>query len=321
MSNLEVFKSPFFQVNGQLQTILPALFRKTGTPNYERERLTLSDNDFVDLDWIKNGNNRLVILSHGLEGNSDRAYIKGMANWLESNNCDVLAWNCRSCSGTMNLAPRLYHHGEVGDIGEVINHAIKQYEYDAIWLVGFSMGANISLNYLGKNGTNIPEQVKGAVVCSAPLDLKNGMEQLHTSEGAFYRKRFFKQLAIKLKAKEKQFPGIVDISRLDTINHWAEFDRHFSAPLHGFKDENDFYANASPVNFMHDIARPSLIVNAWNDPLLGKDCYPIKLVEGLKNVWLEIPKNGGHVGFSERGKRVSWFERRVLSFIEGDLYD
>ncbi len=314
MQHLE-FLSPFFQFNGQLQTLLPAIFRNPKIAPYSRESFTLSDGDFVDLDWLQNGNDRLLLLSHGLEGNSQRPYIKGIAKYFSENNFDVLAWNCRSCGGTMNKAPRLYHHGEVEDISEVINHVINEHGYQEIWLSGFSMGANISLNYLGKKFLSIPTEVKGAVVCSAPLDLEDGVHQLHTKEGAFYRKRFFSMLSKKIKVKAAQFPGLLDLSKLDNSKHWTWFDRHFSAPLAGCKDELEFYQQATPLNFMHQINRPVLIVNAKNDPLLGKKCYPKNFIDRFESIEFEMPKNGGHVGFSERGSTVSWFEKRAMHWI------
>jgi len=314
MQHLE-FQSPFFQFNGQLQTLVPAIFRKSLISPFQRERLTLSDEDFVDLDWLTNGNKKLLLVSHGLEGNSDRPYVKGIAKHFIDHNFDVLAWNCRSCSGTMNKAARLYHHGEVEDISEVVNHAIEIHNYQEIWLSGFSMGANISLNYLGKKHLEIPEQVKGAVVCSAPLDLEDGVHQLHTSEGRFYRKRFFHMLSKKIKAKAAQFPGLLDLSKLDSKKHWTIFDRNFSAPLAGCRDEKEFYAQATPLNFMANINRPVLIVNALNDPLLGSKCYPKDYIQQFDSIAFEMPKNGGHVGFSERGSSVSWFERRALTWI------
>lgn len=310
------FKSPIWQFNGQLQTIAPGILRKPKIKPYLRERFTLSDGDFVDLDWMAGNQSRLMIITHGLEGSSDRHYVRGMARYFHENNWDVLAWNCRSCSGEMNLKPRLYHHGEVEDISEVIKHAIETYKYDQIWLSGFSMGGNISLNYLGKHASHIPEQIKGATVCSAPLDLQNGVKQLQEPEGRFYRRRFFRMLSKKIIEKDKQFPGIIDIEKLQHIDRWEEFDRHFSAPLNGFKSELDFYQQASPINYFEKIKHPVLIVNALNDPLLGDKCYPTKLTANYKNIILETPTNGGHVGFSQRWKRESWFEKRSLDFIQ-----
>lgn len=307
-------RPPFLQFNGQLQTLLPGIFRKPNFPGYHRERLELKDGDFLDLDWIKKDSKKLIVLSHGLEGNSDRAYIKGMAGHFAANGWDVLAWNCRSCSEELNRLPKLYHHGEIIDIGHVIQHAQHDKAYDEIWLGGFSMGANISLNYLCKTGADIPSAVKGAVVCSAPVDLHDGVRQLHTKEGRFYRKRFFKMLSEKLKAKEQQFPGWVDVSKFDQVQDWQEFDRWFSAPINGFKDEIDFYTNASPIYYLDTLKHPILLVSALNDPLLGSKCYPSALAKEHPYFHYMEPKQGGHVGFAQRGADVSWFEAQALSF-------
>ncbi|NNE30367.1 MAG: alpha/beta fold hydrolase [Saprospiraceae bacterium] len=306
---------PLLQFNGQMQTLVPGIFRNPGLPPYQRERLTLSDGDFVDLDWVKADSDKLIILSHGLEGNSFRHYITGAANFFAAQGWNVLAWNCRSCSGEINKMPKLYHHGEIKDIGEVIDHAIKKENFEQIWLMGFSMGGNISLNYLSKTGNEIPEEIKGAVVCSSPLNMEHSVKQLETRAGRIYKKRFFKMLGEKLKAKAEQFPDWIDLSKLEEVKEWQDFDRFFSGPMNGFEDEFDFYRNTSPVYSLEKLKHPVLVVNALNDPILAKDCYPKEMAYGLDLFHLMTPLQGGHVGFSQRRKRTSWFEETALDFI------
>lgn len=201
---------PIYQYNGHLQTILPSLTRKVTGVTYERERLTLTDGDFVDLDWIDSGQKRLVILTHGLEGDSNRQYIRGTAKLFAQNHYDVLAWNCRSCSGEMNRAFRLYNHGEIGDFGEVITHSLHTKHYKEVVLVGYSMGGNITLKYLGVHGKQIPASIKCGIAISSPTDLGASAMLLNRPSNRFYRNRFMKKLLVKIRQKADRFPGRLD---------------------------------------------------------------------------------------------------------------
>ena len=316
LENSSFKNPPYLQFNGHLQTIIPGIFRKIKGVNYQRERLELTDGDFLDLDWIKNGNKKLVLLSHGLEGSSDRQYILGAAKLFSKNNWDVLAWNCRSCSGEMNRTARLYHHGDIEDIGTVVNHALDKNDYKEMVIVGFSMGGAMSLNYLGKNGNDIPMEIKGAVAFSTPCDLKEGADILNKSSNAVYRKRFLNNLKRKILIKETEYPGLVDIQKLNEIKVWRDFDEHFSAPLNGYKNADEFYFNSSAKNFMENINVPTLLVNAINDPILTPGCSPLEIAQSNQNIFIENPKEGGHCGFMVRGEEFAWSEYRALEFSE-----
>ena len=306
---------PPFQFNGHLQTILPALTRKVEVP-YERERLELPDGDFLDLDWIDQKSKKLAILSHGLEGNSDRHYMKGMGSFFQQQNWDVLAWNCRSCSGEMNRKPRLYNHGEIEDIAEVIRHALSTKHYAQIVLIGFSMVGSILLKYLGVHGNEIPSAIVAGVAFSSPCDLKASVEALEEPHNFIYRRRFAKSLRLKVEQKAEQFPGIVNLENFDRIKRWQDFDDYFSAPLNGYKDAADFYEKASAKNYMQGIQVPALLVNAKNDPILKPECSPARLCEKHPHVYLEQPERGGHVGFSLSRKPFAWSEFRAFQFVE-----
>lgn len=281
---------------------------------YERERLELSDGDFVDLDWVDRGSRKLVILSHGLEGNSDRHYIRGAARLFARRGWDVLAWNCRSCSGEMNRHLRLYNHGEIGDIGEVIAHALRVRDYQRIVLIGYSMGGSITLKYLGVNGAEIPEPVKKGIAISTPCDLKASAQTLEDPANRFYKKRFLKNLRKKIAKKAEQFPEVIDLSHFDRIEVWEDFDNFYSAPLNGYRDADDFYQQASAINFMDGITVPALVLNAKNDPILTPACSPAALAEKHPNIFVETPEKGGHVGFSLPGDQHAWSEYRALEF-------
>ncbi|MBC3785405.1 YheT family hydrolase [Spirosoma utsteinense] len=308
---------PAYQYNGHLQTIIPSLMRAVTGVVYERERLTLSDDDFVDLDWIRRGNRRLVILTHGLEGDSHRQYMLGTARLFAQARYDVLAWNCRSCSGEMNRAFRLYNHGEIDDIGEVIQHALQARPYDEIVLVGYSMGGNIILKYLGVQGAGLPEAIKRGIAISSPTDLEASALLLDRPSNHFYRNRFMKKLLVKINQKAVGFPDRLDMTKLRQVKRWRDFDNFFSAPVNNYRDAGDFYAQASAVNFMPGITVPTLVLNAQNDPLLSAECSPRWLAEKHPHIFLETPRTGGHVGFALAHDQHTYAERRALAFAEG----
>lgn len=311
-------RAPRYQFNGHLQTVLPAILRRVST-TYERERLILSDGDFVDLDWVDNGSQNLALLSHGLEGNSSRHYMMGMANRFSDEQWDVLAWNCRSCSGEMNRRFRLYNHGEIGDIGEVIHHALQVKNYQRILLIGFSMGGSILMKYLGVQGREVPEAIIGGIAFSSPCDLKASVDALEEPGNGFYKRRFFKSLSKKVMDKAADYPGRLDLSKLEEIGHWRDFDEYYSAPLGGYEDAADFYRQASAKHFMSGTDRPILLVNALNDPILPPACSPVALCEGHPRLFLEMPGSGGHVGFSLARKPYAWSEYRAIQFLREQL--
>ena len=307
---------PFYQFNGHLQTIIPGIFRKVEDVTYDRERLELADGDFLDLDWIRNDSKNIVLLSHGLEGSSDRQYILGAAKYFSQQGWDVLAWNCRSCSGEMNRNPRLYHHGDIEDIGAVVNHVSQQDTYENLFMIGFSMGGAMSLNYLGRNGKNIPSIVKGGIAFSTPCDLREGADILNIRSNAIYRNRFLKNLTIKIAQKEKEFPGLVDMKNLQKVKVWKDFDEYFSAPLNGYKDADDFYYHSSAKNFMENIDVPILLINALNDPILTAGCSPLHIAEMKSNIFIENPRRGGHCGFMVPNNEFAWSEVRAYDWIK-----
>lgn len=307
-------RSPLL-LDGHFESIVPSVFRKVIGVTYERERITTSDGDFLDLDWLDRGSRKLVILTHGLEGDSRRHYVMGTAKLFFQNGWDVLAWNCRSCSGEMNRAQRMYHHGDTEDIGEVVTHALRSKKYEQVAMCGFSMGANITMKYLGVHGKNVPEPIRSAAVFSAPTDLREGAEILDKASNIIYRKRFMFYLKKKMEAKNAQYPGVIDLENFKKIKVWKDFDDYFSAPLNGFTDALDFYEKASAKNFMAGIAIPTLLVQALNDPILPSSCYPKDLCEQHPHLHLEITKHGGHVGFWKPGKEFAWSEERSLDFV------
>lgn len=307
--------APKWQFNGHLQTLGPGITRRVREVVYERERIDTPDGDFLDLDWIRKGHRRLVVITHGLEGNSDRQYIRGTAKLFSQNGWDVLAWNCRSCSGEMNRVFRMYHHGDTEDIQSVVNHALAAGAYDAVAMVGYSMGANITMKYLGTQGENAPSQIRAAAVFSAPCDISEAADVLDRWDNALYRKKFMQALTEKIRHKDTQFPGRLDISKLKLVRRWRDFDEWFSAPISGYLDAADFYQQASAKNFIEGIRVPTLLVNALNDPILTPACMPLEIARNHSYFYLEMPEGGGHCGFRTRKKdEFSWAERRALEW-------
>lgn len=308
---------PIHLFNGHLETIIPSIFRKIDGVTYQRERIDTPDGDFLDLDWSSTGSRKLLIISHGLEGSSERHYAKGLAKLFNQHGFDALAWNNRTCSGEMNLQPIMYHHGASYDLNTVFEHVEAAGVYDEYYFAGISMGGAQTLKFLGEKGFDLNSKIKKAAVYSTPCNLTDSAATLSFKGNGFYRKRFLSKLKLKMQLKGEQFPGLVDLDLLQRVQDFDTFDTHFTAKLHGFKDAADFYQAVSADNWMEHIQIPTLIINALNDPLIHDRCYPIKLAEQSHHIFLEMPKRGGHTGFLVKGKEFTWAEMRFLEFLKG----
>ena len=312
---------PFWLPSGHLQTIYPALFRKINGVFYQRERIITPDNDFLDLDWSiserkSEKNKKLVILSHGLEGNSTRQYILGMVSLLNKNGYDCLAWNYRSCSGEMNATSRFYHSGATEDLELVISHAVKN-GYTEIDLMGFSLGGNLTLKYLGEAAESIHSNIKKAIVFSVPMDLKACSLSIIKAENRIYMHRFLKTLKPKIDEKSRLFPNEINSKDYQHVKTLYDFDHIFTAPLHGFDGADHYYDQCSSMHFIQNISIPTLIVHALNDPIVPYSSLPLDLVSSLSHVNFEITKHGGHCGFRPAvlSNEYYWSENRALEFI------
>jgi uncharacterized protein len=306
---------PRFLFNGHLQTIFPSYRRVSGV-TYQRERITTPDDDFLDLDWVYNGSRQLVILTHGLEGNSTRPYMMGMAKAFSEKNYDVVAWNCRSCSGEMNRQFRLYNHGEIGDIELVLNHALSRRPYDSVHLVGFSMGGNISLKFAA---VKMPPSVKSVVAFSAPLCMESSIAVLDESSQWLYKKKFQSGLMPKAIEKAKRFPNRLSLSEVKAAfkGSWEAQQELFFVKINGYNNLNDFFQKGAAIHFIPDLKIPALIVQAKNDPLLSPACFPTQLAENHAFIHLEAPCEGGHCGFPLAfGHGYSYAEKRAVQFVE-----
>ena len=313
------YHPPFFLFNTHLETIYPALFRKVSLPAYKRERINTPDEDFLDLDWIQKGHRDLLIISHGLEGNTQRAYVKGMARAALAQDFDVLAWNFRGCSEEINRQLYFYHSGATHDLDCVVKHAINYKDYRNIYLLGFSLGGNLTLKFLGEN-RNLDPKIKKAVAISVPMDLYGSCLEISKIKNRLYEKRFLNSLKEKIILKEKLFPGKLDLSLLSKIKNLISFDNYFTAPLHGYKNAQDYYQQCSSLQFLKDIKIPVLVLNAKNDPFLSLSCYPEEPYQGNPLVHLNYPNQEGHVGFSHFNHNgIFWSEKKAIEFFKGSI--
>lgn len=302
--------------NGHFSTIYSAKLRPSPKLLQQRERLQLPDDDFMDIDWsfAEKPSHKVAILLHGLEGNAQRIYIKGQAKILVKNGWDIAAVNFRGCSGEANLSYQSYNAGKTDDLEAVINSILKKDNYNEIALVGFSLGGNLVLKYLGER-ESFPKEIKKAVAISTPLSLKGSLESLNEFSNWIYQTSFLINLRKKYKAKMKDFPEKMTVSDYKKITSLLEFDNVYTAPAHGFKDAYEYYEKNSSLQFLPNIKIPVYILNAENDSFLSTDCYPIGLASKMKNLHLEIPKYGGHVGFHQTNK-LYHSEVRTLQFLQ-----
>lgn len=303
------YAAPYLLFNRHLETIYPSLLRKVSFREPVTERITTPDDDFLDLDWYRQGSKKVVVISHGLEGNSKRSYVLGMTRAFFQAGYDVLAWNYRGCSGEINRQLRFYHSGATDDLHTVVSHAAQQ--YPDVFLVGFSLGGNLTLKYLGEDWAH--PAIRKAVTISVPLNLHTSCQVISKPTNWIYTKRFLLSLSAKVRAKP-ELARAVDVKRLDSIRTLLEFDDYFTGPLHGFSGAVDYYTRCSAIGFLPSVRVPSLILNAQNDPFLSADCFP-----GTDNslITTEYPARGGHVGFARfRGNGLYWSEMRAVSFVQ-----
>lgn len=312
----QVYHPPHWLRSGHVQSVWPSLFRHVALTEPESEVIKTADDDELHLDWYRQGSRRLAVLCHGLEGHSRRPYIRGLARALLRTGWDVLAWNFRSCGGVMNRQPRFYHSGATGDLGRVINHGLKQ-DYHSLALSGFSMGGNLSLLYLGEQGGDLDSRIRGAVAFSVPCDLAGSADMLARPSRKIYMQRFLRDLHVKMTEKARLFPDLIDVSGFESIRNFHQFDDRYTAPLHGFTSAADYWARCSARGHLKNIGVPTLMVNAADDPFLSASCFPESKQLLGRNVILEVPKWGGHVGFVEHARDgYYWSERRAVSFLE-----
>ena len=317
------YAPPSLLSGGHRQTLYASLVRRVDYDYDHSERIDTPDGDFLDLDWATartagrpqaNGG-RVAVLTHGLEGNTGRRYMRGMTRALTRRGWDACAWNLRGCSGELNRRVATYHSGKTEDLAHVVDHVLD-HGYDTAALVGFSLGGNLTLKYLGERGADVDDRVRGAVAISVPVDLKASSHQIGCASNWHYTQYFLRSLQDKIRQKAERHPNGVRTDALDHIRTLRDFDDAYTAPLNGFRDADTYYREASSKPLLSDLCVPTLLINAANDPFLAPSCYPTDIAEGHPYLTLEVPSSGGHVGFvtfSDTG--TYWSERRAASFL------
>ncbi len=310
------FDPPFFFRNNYLQTIFPALLRKVHGIQYRRQRLELPDGDFVDLDWSKIGSTKLVIALHGLEGSAQRPYIKAPIRLFNLHGWDGVGVNFRGCSGQPNRKLKSYHSGETNDLRYILQSVLKAGKYSEIALVGFSLGGNVILKYLGEENDSVSEKIKSAVVFSVPCDLTTASIELAKWKNVIFMNRFMDSLKTKVREKERLITPEIDLRKVYNSRNFEDFDNAFTAPVNGFADAPDYWEKSSSKPYLDKIKIPYLIVNASDDSFLSEECYPFDIAAKNPMCHLEVPEFGGHVGFvSPDENGFYWSEKRALDFI------
>jgi len=309
------FKPAWWMTNRHVQTIMPRFFRPFHNTRYELEQLDTPDGDFIELAWSlpQNETAPLAVVLHGLEGNINSFYAKGMMKALKKQGYAVVLMHFRNCSTEVNRLPRAYHSGDTADLAFFIDHLRQQFPTRAIMAVGFSLGGNVLAKYLGEEGKNCP--LSAAAVVSAPYDLSSSSDVIRKSLGKIYQKylldRMKKSMQRKLPQIKQQIPITTD--QLMEIDDLLEFDNQLTAPLHGFENAHDYYRKASAMPYLKDIATPTLIIHAKDDPMLSIKAVPSRQ-DVSEHVTLCVSEKGGHVGFisgKNPFKPVFWLEKAV----------
>ncbi|MEZ4984701.1 MAG: alpha/beta fold hydrolase [Saprospiraceae bacterium] len=309
------YRAPGVFRNAHLNTIFPAVFRSVASLPTTRLTIPTPDGDFIDTDWVRQGSSRLMIALHGLEGDANRPYMRGILRIFHRAGWDVVGMNFRSCSGRMNERLRMYNMGESGDLRTVVQHAIGM-GYGQIILTGFSLGGNVVLKYMGESGRILPSEVKGAVAFSVPCDIPSANIAFSQPRNAIYLHRFLRTLNEKARNKYHDFPGHL-VLPASMPRNFGEFDAQFTGPMHGYAHAEDYWHSCSSVHFLPNIHRPVLLINAQDDTFLQPPCFPVALASKHPWFYLETPAHGGHCGFYTRHPAgIYWHEQRALDFVQ-----
>jgi len=307
--------------NGHFNTIYRPLFTKD-VCKYTRKRIPTWDADFIDLDFSFVGSKSLVLLIHGLEGSSDSRYIASTSNHLNKKGLDTVCFNLRSCSGEDNLLLTTYHSGKTEDVAFVIDHLLENYNYDSIVLVGFSLGGNLTLKYLGEYQQKLSHKVKGGIAISVPVDITSAEQIMDKFKNKLYVEIFFKTLKNKILEKAHKFPEYkLDKDKLFKATKFKHLEYLYTVPVFGFESPEDYWKQASSKPYLTKIDRPTLLINAKDDTFLSPECYPTKEALQSSNFYLEITVYGGHCGFiqSFKPQENTWLENRISSFISDNI--
>ena len=322
---MPVFSSNFLPTipfrNGYFNTTYRPLFMKDKVP-YTRKRIDTWDNDFIDLDFYLVGSKTLAVLIHGLEGSSESKYIISSTNHLNYEGIDAVCFNLRGCSGEDNLLLSTYHSGKTEDVEFVINYLLQNYDYKNIIIVGFSLGGNLTLKYIGEKSEKISDKIKGAIAVSVPIDIGSAEIEMDKLKNKLYMEMFFKTMKNKILEKAYKFPEYkLDQSKLFKATKFKHLEHLYTVPVFGFKSPEDYWEKASSKPYLMDIKKPSLLINAKDDSFLSRECYPYEEAENSEFFFFEETKYGGHCGFMTSFKPTEnrWLEHRISRFIKENI--
>ena len=313
------YLAPAWLPGGHAQTIWPLLI-KGPLPAYRRERWDTPDGDFIDLDWIGGDPGApCVTLFHGLEGSSASHYARRLMQAVKLRGWQGVVVHFRGCSGEPNRLLRAYHSGDSQEIDWVVRR-LQARGYPALFVAGVSLGANALLKWLAEQGPRASGLINAAAAVSAPLDLAAANAALSSGFHLVYARHFLRTLIPAALAKERRFPGRIDVRRAQAARTLRDFDDAVTAPLHGFLGADDYYARSSAGPLLGKIRTPTLLLHAANDPFLPAAALPRH--EQLQDtVTLEIPRHGGHVGFVHGALpgRIDWLPQRLLAHFADHL--
>jgi predicted alpha/beta-fold hydrolase len=295
------YLAPRWLPGGNLQTIWSALYaRRTGgaAPVLRRERWTTPDADFIDVDWLVGApSETLLVLFHGLEGSSSSHYAQAFADFARQQQWAFAVPHFRGCSGELNLAPRAYHSGDHEEVGWILQRFRAQHR-GPILALGVSLGGNALLRWAAEMGQQACSVVNAVASVCAPLDLTASGHAIGRGFNRLvYTRMFLNSMKPRALAKLAQHPGLFDRAKLEAARDLYAFDDVFTAPLHGFKNADDYWARASAKPQLQRIRVPTLVANARNDPFVPASCLP-RFSEVGASVTLWQPVQGGHVGFT-----------------------
>ncbi len=319
-SNLKPFVPAWWCRGPHAQTLWARLARRAPRVKLRRERLDLPDGDFIDLDWTTtNANGPIVIVLHGLEGSSASPYARGILKAIEARGWRGVVMHFRGCSGEPNRLPRSYHSGDTGDLAHLVETLRRREPRTPLATVGYSLGGNVLLKWLGKSGEQA--RLRAAVAVSVPFVLGQAAERLQQGFSQVYQWRLLRDLRHSVEEKRRRMKLPLKIADLSTLKSFRDFDEHVTAPLHGFDGADHYYAVSSSRQYLHGIAIPTLILHALDDPFMTAKTVP-RRDELSEHVTLELSRHGGHVGFVGGflpGLARYWLEERVPAYLANYL--
>ena len=307
--------------NGYFNTMYRELFTKN-TINYKRKRITTWDHDFIDLDFSFVGSKTLALLIHGLEGSSNSTYMISTSKHLNKIGLDTVCFNLRGCSGEDNLLLGSYHSGKTEDVDFIVSHLLENYNYENIIIIGFSLGGNLTLKYLGEKSAAISPKIRGGIAFSVPIDIASAEKEMDKLKNKLYIELFFKTMKNKLLQKAHKFPEYnLDKDLLFKATKFKHLEKLYTVPVFGFKSPEDYWEKASSKPYLKTIQKPTLLVNAKDDSFLSKECFPFSEAQKSENFFFESTNYGGHVGFmnSFKSEENNWLEKRIERFIKENI--